>query len=533
VSDRTVEEAQSFIANSSFVWHQRFELLPGVVTPGVSDVNYLAELAALPQDLTGRRVLDVGTSNGGTALECERRGADHVVAVDVVPPDVHGIEQILRFVDSKVRYVRASVYELDTVLDEPFDIVIFWGVLYHLRHPLLALDTLRKVCAGTLSVETAVDGDHEHTVRGTTMVRFFRAGELGDDPSNWFAPTVPTLEAWLRSAGFTPVRLEVWPEPVPSRALVNATVTGGVPEYLQLSYEHPLRVSTSSDWDGPRDELPFVADTDDGALPLPPIEMRVLVGPTDPSAFDNPRGALVFPSVTTDQYESVVDFGCGCGRIARQLIQQEPRPRRYVGLDLHRGMIDWCRANLTPRAPGFEFLHHDVHEQGFNPGPGKPDWAPFSVADESCSLFVAISVFTHLLQHHAVGYLRELRRVLRPGGIAITSWFFFDKRSFPMMQDDQNTLFINPVHPTNAVIFDRAWLERTLADAGLVASAVEPPAVRGFQWTVHLVRDDTGITGVEFGCDEAPFGIVRAGSGIVDPHLIGTSGAHAQVPRPS
>ncbi len=72
-------------------------------------------------------------------------------------------------------------------------------------------------------------------------------------------------------------------------------------------------------------------------LPLPPHEMRMLVGPLDPALFDNPDGKLVFPGLEPTQFRSVLDFGCGCGRVARQLIQQRPRPERYVGLDLHAG----------------------------------------------------------------------------------------------------------------------------------------------------------------------------------------------------
>ena len=55
------------------------------------------------------------------------------------------------------------------------------------------------------------------------------------------------------------------------------------------------------------------------------------------------------------------------------LIQQRPRPARYLGIDVHRGMIEWCRENLTPFAPSFEFMHHDVFSRGLNPGDGKPD----------------------------------------------------------------------------------------------------------------------------------------------------------------
>jgi tRNA (mo5U34)-methyltransferase len=245
----SAREAERFIADSEFIWHQEFELVPGVVTPGVSSVAQLAELAALPNDLRGQRVLDVGTSNGGTALECERRGAARVVAVDVLGPEVHGIEQVLKFVHSDVEYVQASVYELDRVLEETFDLIVFWGVLYHLRHPLLALDTLRMLCTGTLSVETAV-ADAELGPAAVPAVRFYRRAELGDDPSNWFAPTTRVLGEWLQSSGFAPTRMEAWPADEPSRAMVNATVVTGVPEYVAISYERPLQVTTLGAPDG-------------------------------------------------------------------------------------------------------------------------------------------------------------------------------------------------------------------------------------------------------------------------------------------
>jgi SAM-dependent methyltransferase len=256
-------------------------------------------------------------------------------------------------------------------------------------------------------------------------------------------------------------------------------------------------------------------------LPVPPVEMRTLVGPTEREAFDNPTGGLVLPGVPPEQFECVLDFGCGCGRLARQLIQQVPRPRRYLGFDLHRGMIEWCRQNLQDAAPGFEFRHHDVFELAFNPNAAARGWQPFPVGDERFSLVIAWSVFTHLLQPDVVGYLDEVRRVLAPGGIAMTTWFLFNKEDMPMMQEEQNALYINPDNPTNAVIFDRRWLRRSLADAGLVVTRVVPPVIRGFQWVVELSASDGGAREVDFPDDVAPPGVLRAPHSPVDAHLIG------------
>lgn len=242
--------------------------------------------------------------------------------------------------------------------------------------------------------------------------------------------------------------------------------------------------------------------------PLPPPELRQLVGPLEDHVYDNPSGALVFPEVPPQAYDSVFDWGCGCGRLARQLIQQHPRPRKYVGVDLHRGMIEWCRRNLSPYAPSFEFHHQDVGNVGLNPR-GTARFLPFPVQDAAVTLFLAWSVFTHVSEAAATFYLNELGRILHPDGIAVTTWFLFDKAEFPMMQEFQNALFINDSDPTNAVLFDKAWLRGTADQAGLTLSHIVPPAIRGYQWKIYMKKAVAGTAHAEFPPDLAARGIER------------------------
>lgn len=242
------------------------------------------------------------------------------------------------------------------------------------------------------------------------------------------------------------------------------------------------------------------------ALPLPPLEMRRLVGRVQDRDFDNPSGALVIPGITPERYRAVLDFGCGCGRLARQLIQQRPRPERYAGIDLHPGMVRWCQDNLAPHAPGFTFHHHDVHYEAFNPGPDKPLWRDFPFGDDEFTLVLAQSVFTHLTQDQAEHYLAETARVLTHDGLLESTWFLFDKRDFPMMQSEQNTLFINPFDVRNAVIYDREWLVGAAADAGLTVCAAEPPEIRGFHWRICLTPSRPGISGIDIPADTGDFG---------------------------
>jgi SAM-dependent methyltransferase len=244
------------------------------------------------------------------------------------------------------------------------------------------------------------------------------------------------------------------------------------------------------------------------ALPLPPLEMRQLVGPTDPGWFDNPTGEPIFDFVEPRAFRSVFDFGCGCGRLARQLIQQRSRPERYLGVDLHPGMIAWCQKNLSSAAPGFDFVHHDVYNYHFNPGIEKPLVLPFPAEDGAFSLVEAWSVFTHLTEDQAAHYLREVARILAPGGVFHSTWFLFDRSDgFPMMTDSQNALYVSYIDPSAAAIFDRSWLRNTAAGLDLTIYQVWPvrPAARGFQWHV-LMADGDGKTAAPWPADDRSAG---------------------------
>lgn len=229
-------------------------------------------------------------------------------------------------------------------------------------------------------------------------------------------------------------------------------------------------------------------------LPIPPLEMRQLVGQTDVSAFDNSTGALIFDFVDASAFKSVFDFGCGCGRLARQLIQQRPRPERYIGIDLHAGMIRWCQRNLAPAAPAFTFLHHDVYNYHFNPNGVRDQVLPFPAESKSFTLVEAWSVFTHLVEEQALQYLHEVARILAPHGVFHSTWFLFNKfDGFPMMTESQNALYVSHRDPSAAVVYDRSWLRDTVASAGLAIYRVWPvrPAARGFQWHVLMSHADS------------------------------------------
>jgi SAM-dependent methyltransferase len=239
---------------------------------------------------------------------------------------------------------------------------------------------------------------------------------------------------------------------------------------------------------------------------MPPIALRRSVGGDD-SGFDNPTGALVYDDIPPAAYERVFDFGCGCGRLARQMLQQRAaRPKKYLGIDLHKAAVQWASANLSPLDPNFRFEHFNVHNRQFNPAATQAQLT-FPTHDKF-TLAIANSVFTHILEGDVAFYMRELARILAPGAYFVSTWFFFDKRSFPMMQEFQNSLYINLDDPTNAVIYDLEFAKALFRAAGLTIAKVVPPRLRGFQWRLTAVPRD-GRPEAEFPQDMAPYGLAR------------------------
>lgn len=245
-------------------------------------------------------------------------------------------------------------------------------------------------------------------------------------------------------------------------------------------------------------------------VPIPPLAYRQWVGPIEDDRYDNPDRSLVYPDFPPERYASVFDFGCGCGRVARQLILQRPRPQCYVGIDLHPELIAWCQANLEPVVEGFRFHHHDVFDRLVNVGEDKADVLAFPVADESVTLFEALSIFTHIVERQLTFYLREAARVLRHDGEMNASFLLFEMADFPVLQIDgtRHALYIDDSYPPAAVYYDREWLQRTLAEVGLtVVRIAQLPETYGYQWRLILAGSRDGVDGVTIPRDETPRGI--------------------------
>jgi tRNA (mo5U34)-methyltransferase len=225
-------------------WHQRWELQPGIFTPGGNDVIELMDWARVPSDLTGKRVLDIGPWNGCFSLECERRGAAEVIALGPEFPEHTGFLRLRDYLGSRrVEYRVGTIYDLQPERLGYFDVVICFGVIYHLRHPLLGFDMMRRIAKGDLFLESKaldhdvrVDGNGMHLAEinpllsSIPIMEFFQKDELNGDASNWFSPNLSAVRAFLESSGFQPLHIALHRD----RLAAHAKVIPGEPEWLQL-----------------------------------------------------------------------------------------------------------------------------------------------------------------------------------------------------------------------------------------------------------------------------------------------------------
>jgi tRNA (mo5U34)-methyltransferase len=180
------------------------------------NVKWRRFASVVPDNLEGKSVLDIGCNAGFYAMEMKRRGAERVLGLD---SDEEYLEQAKFAADVnglKIEFRKLSAYDVGQ-LGERFDLVIFMGVLYHLRHPLLALDLIHEhVARDLLLFQSMLRGDsridrldknydfwttEQFDSPGYPKLHFIE-NHYADDPTNWWAPNRACVEAMLRSSGF-------------------------------------------------------------------------------------------------------------------------------------------------------------------------------------------------------------------------------------------------------------------------------------------------------------------------------------------
>lgn len=220
-------------------WYHNFEIIKGSGIfcdpknpPRLNNSEHIFESLGIKEDFwRGLRVLDIGSYNGARSFYLEDCGAK-VTALDIQPPESNGFKLIHELRKSSVEFVLSSVYDLTPLRFKHFDAILFFGVFYHLKHPLLALERINSVCktdglligGGTtsdkwfhdddLSCEKGVDFDRitNDIISDKKIMNVKNLNELSlcgfsgsqyyKDDTNWFIPNITCLKEWLRVSGF-------------------------------------------------------------------------------------------------------------------------------------------------------------------------------------------------------------------------------------------------------------------------------------------------------------------------------------------
>lgn len=218
-------------------WYHTIEVIPGsgIFTPGKNPFydfdQRLRNVGVDPLQLEGKRVLDIGAWAGAFSFYLEEHGAE-VIALDVQDPRVNGFSLLHEMRDSNVEHRMASIYDLHPEMFGEFDIVGFFGVFYHLKHPLLAMERINSVLkmgglliGGGTTSDAWIHTDDDDCKEGMNLSQLTKE-KVGDpsilscdcandisisafannqflrDRTNWFIPNCECLKGWMMRSGF-------------------------------------------------------------------------------------------------------------------------------------------------------------------------------------------------------------------------------------------------------------------------------------------------------------------------------------------
>ena len=194
-------------------WFHQIDFGGGVLSPGYIKKDKVARVARAlfdPMPVAGKSVLDIGCWDGAYSLEATRRGASRVLATDHFvwhdgPGDRRAFELTRRHLAPSIQVMDIDVPDLTVESVGTFDIVLFCGVFYHLRHPFETLERLSRIATECLVLET-------HLIRlpftRRPHMRFYPHNELSNDYTNWWSPNRSCVEAMLRDVGFNHITMK-------------------------------------------------------------------------------------------------------------------------------------------------------------------------------------------------------------------------------------------------------------------------------------------------------------------------------------
>jgi tRNA (mo5U34)-methyltransferase len=155
-----------------------------------------------PADLTGKTMIDIGCADGFYSIVGRQRGARRVLSID--DQQTIGIRFLLENKVYPIEYRKLDLMSPEFLDLEPFDFVHFAGVFYHLENPLEGLKRVRRITREVALIEGHIN---ETYGRDLPYAVYYEGSELNSDPTNWWGPNLPCLEAMIRTAGFSRYRL--------------------------------------------------------------------------------------------------------------------------------------------------------------------------------------------------------------------------------------------------------------------------------------------------------------------------------------
>lgn len=198
-------------------WRHQIPLPNGEITPGFIDTNQEWQRLKVTDDLLGKHVLDIGCSDGYYSYRSESEGAERIMAIDdmssLLWKESNGFQIVHEILSSTVNFKSKSVYDLSVEVDGRFDVVFFLNVLYHLQHPMLALEKIRAVMnpGAIMYYKSYFSTNIEFQFWGRPfrfqlgkqpLAQFYPKNELAGDYTNWWGPNIPAHRAMLESSGF-------------------------------------------------------------------------------------------------------------------------------------------------------------------------------------------------------------------------------------------------------------------------------------------------------------------------------------------
>lgn len=174
-----------------------------------------------------------------------------------------------------------------------------------------------------------------------------------------------------------------------------------------------------------------------------PIRLMLMTG-GGPETFDtisDNHNKLLHKKLGIEPQHNILEIGCGIGRDAIPLSYQVTEGS-YLGIDIIGDSIEWCKHEIGARNPNFQFLHFNVEDKLHNVGGvTKTTDIILPIPDRSIDRIFLFSVFTHLYQSDIEHYLREFRRVLKPGGIVLATTFIYDNNILKKARETNRTAY--------------------------------------------------------------------------------------------